>query len=67
MDLSNVQVTKDCIQQAYHIGKTVHYNICNGNISEVPWGSIDWMLSIMVGLAIIIFTLVIIKTFYDIN
>ena len=31
-----------CIKQTYDIGANVYTNICTGQVSEVPWGSLDW-------------------------
>lgn len=42
--MENIQITKDCIQSINNIGSTTYQNICNGNISTVPWGSIDWII-----------------------
>ncbi len=33
-----------CIKQTYDIGANVYTNICTGQVSEVPWGSMDWVV-----------------------
>jgi len=35
-----------CIEKANHFGLTRVYNICNGNVTDVPWGAWDWTLVI---------------------
>jgi len=40
-----------CIKQTYDIGANVYTNICNGQVSEVPWGSMDWVGIVGMGLA----------------
>lgn len=36
-----------CLKEATYFGKTVVYNICNGKVSEVPWGTVDWAAAIV--------------------
>lgn len=43
----------DCLRSVSDFGKTTVHNICNGSISEVPWGSADWALTIgIIGLGV---------------
>lgn len=45
----------NCLQSATDFGKTTVHNICNGAISEVPWGSADWAVALgLVGFGIFI-------------
>lgn len=57
IDLSNVQITKDCIKQVNNIGGTIYHNICNGTQQYVPWGSYDY-LRIISGAIILIFLMI---------
>jgi hypothetical protein len=39
----------DCLRSVTDFGKTTVHNICNGSISEVPWGSVDWAIAVVLG------------------
>ena len=39
-----------CIQSVGHIGSTTFVNICNGATTTVPWGSVEWLGAIAIGL-----------------
>lgn len=54
MDLSNVQITKDCIVTMVHWGKDVVTNVCNGKVTEVGWGIIKYMNYTISGIALLI-------------
>ncbi len=54
MDLSNVQITKDCIVTMVHWGKNIITNVCNGTVTEVPWGIINYVNYSLSGFAILI-------------
>ena len=43
MDLSNVQITKDCLVTMTHWGRDVITNVCNGKVTEVPWGIVNYI------------------------
>ncbi len=43
MDLSNIQITQDCIVTMVHWGKDIITNVCNGTVTEVPWGIINYV------------------------
>lgn len=32
----------ECIKSASKFGETIYTNICNGNVSHVVWGGVDW-------------------------
>ena len=32
-----------CIREQSEIGHTVIHNICNGDVSTVPWGAVSWL------------------------
>ncbi len=52
MDLSNVQITQDCIVTMTHWGKDIITNVCNGKVTEVAWGFVNYLnysLSIFAG------------------
>ena len=36
----------DCLRTVADFGKNTVHNICNGNLTEVPWGSADWALAV---------------------
>ncbi len=56
MDLSNVQITKDCLVTMSHWGKDIVTNVCNGTVTEVPWGIINLITFVVLGgLIILIF------------
>jgi hypothetical protein len=49
------QNAADCIKSATHFGHTTYTNICNGVVSQVSWGGVDWMLCIgLTALALLI-------------
>lgn len=37
----------ECLKTISNIGSTVHQNVCNGASATVPWGSLDWILAIL--------------------
>lgn len=43
-----VSVNSECIKTISHLGKYAYHNICNGNVTEVYWGFIDWFFSLSV-------------------
>lgn len=58
--MADVNVTHaDCLRTTTDIGRQVVHNICNGTVSEVPWGSADWAL----GLAFIALAIVVLAMF----
>lgn len=32
-----------CVREQAQIGHTVIHNICDGRVSSVPWGNLDWL------------------------
>jgi hypothetical protein len=40
------QNAADCIKAASKFGETIYTNICNGNVSHVAWGGVDWLAMI---------------------
>lgn len=36
-----------CLRPAYDFGSTTFYNICDGSSHLVPWGNVDWTMSIL--------------------
>ncbi len=43
-----------CIKETYNFGANIYTNICDGSVTNVPWGSLDWfMLALLFGLLII--------------
>lgn len=61
MDLSNVQITKDCIVTMVHWGKDVVTNVCNGTITEVPWGVINYVNYSLGGFSVLLVMVVIVS------
>ncbi len=65
MDLSNIQITQDCIVTMVHWGKDIITNVCNSTVTEVPWGIINYVnytignLALLLGLGVIVGLLVI--------
>jgi hypothetical protein len=42
---SNINLNAaDCLRSVSDIGSTHVHNICTGAITDVPWGSADWVL-----------------------
>ena len=41
------QTIEQCVQEVKNIGHTRVINICNDNTHIIPWGSMDWILLIM--------------------
>ncbi len=46
----------ECIKAISNIGSTTYQNICDGTVSVIPWGSADWITSIlwMVGVLLVL-------------
>lgn len=40
----------DCLRSVSDIWSTHVHNICTGTIADVPWGSADWVLAIVLTL-----------------
>ena len=54
MDLSNVQITQDCIVTMVHWGKDIITNVCNSTVTEVPWGIINYVNYSLGGFAVLV-------------
>ena len=54
MDLSNVQITQDCIVTMVHWGKDIITNVCNSTVTEVPWGIINYVNYSLAGFAVLV-------------
>lgn len=42
-----MQVSLDqqlCLQEINNIGSTTYQNVCNGQLTTVPWGVGDWLV-----------------------
>lgn len=50
-----------CIKDVHNFGSTVFYNICSGEHSIVPWGSIDYVMASvgLLGLGLMVSAIVI--------
>lgn len=33
----------ECIVRANHLGFTRAHNTCTGAVSDIPWGTVDWV------------------------
>lgn len=53
----NLNMAK-CLQSATDWGVTHVHNICTGKISDVPWGSVDWVFACGVFALGVVFVLV---------
>lgn len=38
---ARLNLTEDCIHESHEFGATIFYNICTGERSLVPWGTMD--------------------------
>ncbi len=38
----------ECMRDTYDIGKTIVHNVCNCTVTEVPWGMLDWLSTIVI-------------------
>lgn len=56
IDLSQVS---ECIKQSSSFGETIFYNICNGSIHHVPWGTADWAFVIVPVILVIAVTIIV--------
>lgn len=41
------QNAAQCIKEVSYFGSTVYHNICNGTMTNVPWGGADWFGAIV--------------------
>ncbi len=39
----------DCLKTVRDIGVNHIHNICTGAVTDVPWGSLDWFVIIILG------------------
>jgi hypothetical protein len=46
-DDHNVNLSK-CIQDVTDFGVTHVHNICSGTVTDLPWGSADWCLALVI-------------------
>ena len=43
---NNVNLNQaDCLRSVADFGQTTVHNICNGKLSVIPWGSVDWAVA----------------------
>ncbi len=54
MDLSNVQITQDCIVTMVHWSKDIITNVCNGTVTEVSWGFINYVNYYLAGFTVLV-------------
>lgn len=42
--MENIQITNECLKTISNFGYMTYQNVCNGTVSTVAWGSLDYML-----------------------
>lgn len=47
--MDNIQITHECLKAVSNFGSTTYQNVCNGVVSSVPWGGVDWFMFIILG------------------
>ena len=45
--MNNYSITHGCIK-VRNIGHTIFHNICDGTTEMVPWGTLDWLVMIVI-------------------
>jgi len=40
----DVQTLDACLKEINTVGSTTYQNICTGEVSQVMWGGMDWLL-----------------------
>ena len=50
--MTDLSITKDCVQVVENIGRTVYVNICTGTSTTVMWGDFSWILACIAVVAI---------------
>jgi hypothetical protein len=46
--MNNYSITHGCIKEVRNIGHTIFHNICDGTTEMVPWGTLDWLVMIVI-------------------
>jgi len=46
----------ECLREISNVGSTVVKNLCSGESVIVPWGSVDWMAFVFLGLFVVTVT-----------
>ena len=47
--MNNYSITHGCIKEvSNNIGHTIFHNICDGTTEMVPWGTLDWLVMIVI-------------------
>lgn len=46
--MNNYSITHGCIKEVRNIGHTIFNNICDGTTEMVPWGTLDWLVMIVI-------------------
>jgi heme/copper-type cytochrome/quinol oxidase subunit 2 len=46
--MNNYSITHECIKEVRNIGHTIFHNICDGTTEMVPWGTLDWLVMIVI-------------------
>ncbi len=57
MDLSKIQIVPECLKTMTGWGDNTVYNVCNGKIQVVPWGTLDWTTYLFITLILAVMAL----------
>lgn len=44
-----LQIASECLKNTMNFGETTVRNICDGTVSVVPWGGVDWAFAVLIG------------------
>lgn len=45
-----MNVNLECVKSINQIGQTIYQNICDGSVTAVPWGNLDYLGMIAISL-----------------
>lgn len=57
--------TSECIKVIKNFGHSIYTNICNGQSSTLPWGTMDWIILGLFVLVFFVFSVLTYKIFKD--
>jgi hypothetical protein len=58
----DTKTLEQCLKEISHIGGTTYQNICTGENVFVPWGTLDWIVVLGLGLLGLVSLGIFIKT-----
>ncbi|MBU1092580.1 hypothetical protein KJ836_02845 [Patescibacteria group bacterium] len=50
----------ECLKPINNFGNTVYQNVCDGTVTQVPWGSGDWLV-VLFFVAIVVSAIYVVK------